>query len=345
MNKTILTDTARSMLANHKGIIAMDESNPTCNKRFAALNIEQTPEMRQKYREMIVTTPGFNEGINAAILYDETVRQQLSDGSTFIDALQKQGMIPGIKVDKGAKEMPGFAGEKVTAGLDGLRERLSEYASMGLRFAKWRSVIAIGDGIPSWRCIENNANVLARYAALCQEAGIVPIVEPEVLMDGNHDLQRCSEVTGKVLHEVFNQLYRQRVVVEGIILKPNMVLPGNDCREEYQTDEIAEATVTCLMRSVPAAVAGIAFLSGGQSSEDASQRLNAMNKRYASEMPWPLAFSFSRALQFPAMEIWGGREQNKQRAQQALYHRIRCNQSACAGKYNADMEEPDYFQN
>lgn len=345
MNKDELIKTARAMVADNKGLIAMDESNPTCNKRFAALGVPQTPEMRQRYREMIVTTPGLNEGINAAILYDETVRQKLSDGRGFPEALKDAGIIPGIKVDMGAKEMAGFPGEKVTSGLDGLRERLKEYSNMGLRFAKWRAVIAIGEGIPTRRCIENNANALARYAALCQQAGLVPMVEPEVLMDGNHSLERCASVTQNVLHTVFGQLHKQRVFTEGMILKPNMVLPGKDYSDQSSTDEIAETTVRCLLRSVPASVPGITFLSGGQSSQDASARLNAMNAHYKSEMPWALAFSFSRALQYPSMEIWNGKDENIEKAQKALYHRAKCNQAARAGNYSEEMEKTDYFEN
>lgn len=316
----------------------MDESNPTANKRFSQLNIPQTPEMRRQYREMIVTTPRLNEGINAAILYDETVRQQLSDGTPFIHAMEHAGIIPGIKVDMGTKDMAGFPQEKLTAGLDNLRERLSEYKDLGLRFAKWRSVITIGDGIPTDRCITNNAIILARYAALCQEAGLVPIVEPEVLMDGNHSLQRCQEVTERTLHTVFDALYKQRVLLEGIILKPNMVLPGNKATDQSSTEEIATATVNCLMRTVPAAVPGIAFLSGGQASKDATNRLNLMNKRYKSKMPWALAFSFSRALQFPSMEIWGGQSENIKAAQKALQRRALLNAKACEGVYNTEME-------
>ena len=344
MDENELIKTARAMVANNKGLIAMDESNPTCDKRFAALGIPQTEEMRRRYREMIVTTYGLNEGINAAILYDETVRQKLSDGTPFVQAVKNAGIIPGIKLDMGAKDMAGFPNEKITSGLDGLRERLKEYKDMGLRFAKWRAVITIGDGIPSHRCVENNAIVLARYAALCQEAGIVPIVEPEVLMDGDHDLEKCFAVTQKVLRIVFEELHKQRVLSEGIILKPNMVLPGLGCADQKSTDEIADVTVKCLLRTVPASVPGIAFLSGGQSSQLASARLNAMNDRHKSELPWALAFSFSRALQNPALDIWAGKEENIVKAQQALYHRAICNQAAVEGNYSAAMENTDTFQ-
>ncbi|MEO6346370.1 MAG: class I fructose-bisphosphate aldolase [Aquaticitalea sp.] len=343
MDEDELIKTARAMVANNKGLLAMDESNPTCNKRFAALQIPQTPEMRRRYREMIVTTSGLNEGINGAILCDETVRQNLSDGTPFVQAVKNVGIIPGIKVDMGTKDMAGFPNEKVTSGLDGLRERLLEYKEMGLRFAKWRAVIAIGDGIPTRRCIENNAIVLARYAALCQEVGLVPIVEPEVLMEGNHDLKTCLSVTQSVLHIVFGQLHKQRVLTEGMILKPNMVLPGSMCKDQSTTDEIAEATIRCLMRTVPASVPGVAFLSGGQTSQLATERLNAMNAHYKSEMPWAVAFSFSRALQYPSLEHWNGKEENIGKAQKALYHRAKCNQAACSGSYTKEMENPDYF--
>ena len=338
MNEAELIKTAQAMVANNKGLLAMDESNPTCDKRFAALEIPQTPEMRRRYREMIVTTPRLNEGINGAILYDETVRQKLSDGRTFIHALEDAGIIPGIKVDMGAKDLAGFPGEKITLGLDGLRERLAEYSEMGLRFAKWRAVISISKKIPTHRCIENNAIVLARYAALCQEAGIVPIVEPEVLMDGKHDLERCFSVTQEVLQTVFNQLNKQRVLTEGIILKPNMILPGIDSQDQSTTDEIAEATVKCLMRTVPASVPGVVFLSGGQSSKLATERLNAMNAQYKSKMPWALAFSYSRALQHPSLEIWNGKDENIKKAQLALYHRAKLNVAACRGEYKPEME-------
>ncbi len=279
MNTQALIDTARMMVADDKGPLAMDESNPTCNKRFAKWGIPQTEETRRAYRELIVTTPGLGESISGAILYDETIWQQKKDGTPFVKAITDAGIIPGIKVDTGAKDLAGHPGEKITEGLDGLRERLAEYFQMGARFAKWRAVIALGDGIPSRGCIEANSNALARYAALCQEAGLVPVVEPEVLMDGDHTLKRCREVTEEVLRTVFSQLYSQRVKLEGLILKPNMVLPGLTCSKQEAVDEVADATVRCLLRAVPAAVPGIAFLSGGQSGELASARLNAMNVR------------------------------------------------------------------
>lgn len=338
MEEDILIKTAQAMVSQHKGLLAMDESNPTCNKRFAALNIPQTPEMHRKYREMIVTTPNLKDGINAAILYDETVHQKLSDGTPFVHALEQAGIIPGIKVDMGAKDMAGFPGEKVTSGLDGLRERLQEYRDMGLRFAKWRAVIAIDKSTPSHRCIENNAIILSRYAALCQEAAIVPIIEPEVLMTGPHDLDVSFKVTENVLHVVFDQLQKQRILSEGIILKPNMVLPGLSCEDQSNLKRIASATVTCLLRTVPASVPGVAFLSGGQDAILATQRLNAMHEKYGAQLPWNLAFSFSRALQYPAMELWNGKNENIEKAQQALYHRVMMNAAACRGEYRPEME-------
>jgi fructose-bisphosphate aldolase class I len=338
MNAPELIDTARKLVADDKGLLAMDESNPTCNKRFAKLGIPQTEEARRAYRELIVTTPGLGESISGAILYDETIRQQKKDGTPFAKALTDAGIIPGIKVDTGAKDMAGHPGEKITEGLDGLRDRLKEYFQMGARFAKWRAVITIGGGIPSRGCIEANAQALARYAALCQEAGLVPVVEPEVLMDGDHSLERSGEVTEEVLRTTFNQLYAQRVMLEGILLKPNMVLSGLTWPKQAGVDEVADATVTCLLRSVPAAVPGIAFLSGGQSAELASDRLNAMNVRFKSRRPWALAFSFARAIQQPALEIWSGEGANIEAAQQALLHRARCNRAARRGEYNAAME-------
>jgi len=316
----------------------MDESNPTCNKRFAQWGIPQNEETRRAYRELIVTTPGLGQSISGAILYDETIRQKKKDGTLIVKSLIDARIIPGIKVDTGVKDMAGHAGEKVTEGLDGLRDRLAEYFQMGARFAKWRAVITLGDGIPSRGCIEANANALARYAALCQEAGLVPVIEPEVLMDGAHTMERCCEVTEEVLRTVFNELYSQRVMLEGLILKPNMVLPGLTCARQETVDEVAEATVKCLLRAVPAAVPGIAFLSGGQSGELASARLNAMNVRFKSQLPWALAFSFARAIQQPALEIWHGKQANVSAAQQALQHRAQCNRAARRGEYNAAME-------
>jgi fructose-bisphosphate aldolase class I len=340
VNSQDLIDTASKIVADDKGLLAIDESIPTCNKRFAKQGIPQTEEARRAYRELIITTPRLGESISGLILYDETIRQQKTDGTPFIKAIVDAGIIPGIKVDTGAKEMALHPGEKITEGLDGLRERLKEYSRMGARFAKWRAVIAVGESIPSRGCLEANAQALARYAALCQEAGIVPVVEPEVLMQGDHTIERCRELTEDALHTVFAHLYTQRVMLEGMILKPNMVLPGLTCPQQEGVDAAADITVTCLLRSVPAAVPGIAFLSGGQSGELASARLNAMNVRFKSHLPWGVAFSFGRAIQQPALEIWNGQEANVAAAQQALYHRARCNRAARRGEYVAAMEKP-----
>ncbi|MBC7536846.1 MAG: fructose-bisphosphate aldolase class I [Ferruginibacter sp.] len=339
MNNAELIKITAAMMAGSKGLLAMDESNGTCNKRFAALGIPQTEVARRDWRELIATTPGLGKYISGAILYDETIHQKRKDGTLIISAIINDDIIPGIKVDTGAKAMAGFPGEKITEGLDGLRERLAHYYKVGARFAKWRAVIAIGNGIPSIACIDANANALARYAALCQEAGIVPIVEPEVLMEGNHCLKLCFDVTEKVLKIVFNQLYQQRVMLEGMILKPNMIIPGLQYAEQATVDEVADATVQCLLQSVPAAVGGIAFLSGGQSGEMASAHLNAMHVLHGAKLPWPLTFSFARAIQQPAMSIWGGDENNKHAAQQALYHRAKCDDAARRGEYDAAMEE------
>jgi fructose-bisphosphate aldolase class I len=339
MKSQTLRDTATALFADNKGLLAMDESTPTCNKRFAALGIPQTEETRRAYRELIVTTQGLGESIGGAILCDETIRQKKRDGIPFVQVLIDAGIIPGIKVDKGAKELAGHPGEKVTEGLDGLRDRLTEYSRLGARFAKWRAVIVIGKGIPSWGCIEANAHALARYAALCQEAGLVPVVEPEVLMDGEHTLDQCYEVTEKVLRIVFSELFAQQVMLEGMVLKPNMVLPGATCAKQATVDEVADATLSCFLRAVPAAVPAIAFLSGGQSAELASARLNEMNVRFKSRLPWAFAFSFARAIQQPALELWKGQEANVLAAQQVLHNRARCNQAARRGEYNAGMEK------
>jgi fructose-bisphosphate aldolase class I len=328
------------MVADDKGLLAMDESNPTCNKRFAKLGIPQTAEARRAYREMIVTTPGLAESISGAILYDETIRQRKNDGTPFAKAVSDAGIIPGIKVDLGAKDLAGHPGEKVTEGLDGLRERLAEYLQMGARFAKWRAVLVMGDGVPTRASIEANAQALALYAALCQEAGLVPVVEPEVLMDGAHTLERCSQITEEVLRTVFIQLHTQGVMLDGLILKPNMVLPGTTCPRQDSVDEVADATVRCLLRAVPAAVPGIAFLSGGQSAELASARLNSMNVRFKSRVPWALAFSFARAIQQPALEIWQGKDAYVSAAQKVLNHRAQCNRAARRGEYSPGLEMP-----
>ncbi len=333
MDEKKLIDTANALVANSKGLLAMDESFPTCNKRFAKLGIPQTEEARRAYRELIVTTPDLGKAISGAILFDETIRQKKKDGTPFVKVLEQAGIIPGIKVDEGAKELAGHPGEKITEGFDGLRERLKEYAALGARFAKWRAVITIGDRIPSKGCIEANATFLALYAALCQEQGIVPIVEPEVLMDGSHTLQTCFETTERVLHAVFKKLYQQRVLLEGMILKPNMVVPGLECPKQESVDEVADATIKCLLQCVPAAVPGVAFLSGGQTAELASARLNAMNVRFKGRLPWAVAFSYARAIQQPALDIWKGQDSNVIAAQKALLHRAMLNKDAREGKY------------
>ncbi len=340
MGEQELATTARAMMQAGKGLLAMDESNSTCNQRFAKLGLPQTEEARRAWRELILTTPGLGESISGAILYDETLRQFKNDGTPFIKVLMEAGIIPGIKVDTGAKELAGHPGEKIAEGLDGLRERLAEYQRLGARFAKWRAVITMGEGIPSDGCLEANAHALARYAALCQEAGLISIVEPEVLMDGDHTLEQCARVTEAALHAVFTQLYRQRVLLEGMILKPSMVLPGKDCPAQADVNEVADATVSCLLRAVPGAVPGVAFLSGGQGEELASARLNAMNLRWRSKMPWVLTFSYSRAIQQPALDTWKGEETNKAAAQKALRHRAQLNSMARRGEYSPDMEKP-----
>lgn len=338
MSNNSLIDTVQALIADDKGILAMDESTPTCNKRFASLGIPQTEEARRAWRELLITTPALAESISGVILCDETIRQQQRDGTSFIKVIQNAGTIPGIKVDTGAKNMGSHPGEKITEGLSGLRERLAEYVMMGARFAKWRAVFSIGDKIPSRSAVETNAYMLARYASLCQEAGLVPIVEPEVLMTGSHTLERCREVTQETLRNVFIHLDGQGVCLKGMILKPNMVLPGLSCPHQASEEEIAEVTISCLLRNVPAAVPGIAFLSGGQSGELASARLNAMNLRFQSRVPWALTFSYARALQQPAMEIWSGEESNVGAAQAALLHRAHCNQMARRGECQEALE-------
>ena len=331
-----LESVARSLVAEGKGILAADESSPTIEKRFRSIKLPSTEENRRSYRELLFTTPGFSEFISGVILYDETIRQKAKDGTSFPQVLSGQGTIPGIKVDTGAKSLAGFPGEKVTEGLDGLRERLSAYREMGARFAKWRAVIAIGDGIPTAFCIMANAQALARYAALCQEADLVPIVEPEVLMDGSHTVDRCEEVTTATLSVVFAKLLEHRVALEGTLLKPNMVLSGKDCPKQAGPSEVAEATVRCLRRTVPSAVPGIVFLSGGQSPEQATLNLSAMNA--LGRHPWELSFSYGRALQEPVLKVWKGDPGNVAAAQRAFYHRARCNGAARFGKYTKEME-------
>jgi fructose-bisphosphate aldolase class I len=338
VNTKELMESAGALVAGGKGLLAMDESNGTCNKRFAALGIVQSEESRRAYRELIVSTPGLGESISGAILYDETFRQRKKVGTLFVEALVEAGIMPGIKVDTGAMDLACHAGEKVTEGLDGLRVRLVEYARQGARFAKWRAVFAVGGELPSRACVEANAHALGRYAALCQEAGLVPVVEPEVLMEGPHTLERCGEVTEEVLGAVFDELRVQGVMLEGMVLKPSMVVAGSSCVRQAEVHEVADATVKCLRRAVPAAVAGVAFLSGGQPGVLASARLNAMNVRFKGRLPWPLTFSFARAIQQPALELWRGREAQVALAQQALAHRARCNKAACRGEYDAAVE-------
>jgi fructose-bisphosphate aldolase class I len=338
MNQQLLKDTIQQLFANGKGLLAMDESTGTCNKRFAALEIPQTVEMRRRYRELIVTTPNLKESIGGAILYDETIRQQSKDGIPLIDILIQSGIVPGIKVDMGTQAMANFPNEKITEGLDGLRERLEEYKIMGARFAKWRAVITIGVDLPTSTSIKANMQDLARYAALCQETDIVPIVEPEVLMDGNHTIQDCYEVTEKVLKILFDQMKEFRVDLEGIILKPNMVIAGKDCDTQNSIDEVAEATVNCLLASVPSTVPAIAFLSGGQTPEEADAHLNAINKNFKDRLPWLVTFSFARAIQQPVLEIWKGEDKNIEEAQKMLFKRAKYSVDARRGVYSTEIE-------
>lgn len=340
MDTRTLIETAKTLVGADRGLLAMDESTPTCDRRFAKLGIPQTAEMRRAYRDLIVTTPRLGAAISGAILCDETIRQRTLAGVPFAQALEAAGIVPGIKVDAGAKALAGHPGEKVTEGLDGLRDRLSDYAKMGARFAKWRAVIAIDDSLPSRTCLLANAHALARYAALSQEAGLVPIVEPEVMMDGAHTLERCRTVTEDVLHAVFGQLFSQGVLFEGLLLKPNMVLPGLAATDQSDTDAITDASVGSLLRVVPAAVPGIVFLSGGQSPELASIRLNAMNLKFRARLPWALTFSFARAIQQPALDIWRGQPANAAAAQQALLHRADCNHAARRGEYDVAADAP-----
>lgn len=338
MNIEELITTASALMAGNKGLLAMDESMPTSNKRFAEAGIPQTVEYRRAYRELIVTSPGLGEFISGAILFDETIYQATKAGTLFVDVLKKAGIIPGIKVDEGTVPLAGFPGEKITEGLDGLRDRLKKYYSLGARFAKWRAVITIDKGLPTRGANDANMHLLARYAALCQEAGLVPIVEPEVLMDGTHTIDQCYETTVKVLRMLFTQLHMQRVNLRGIILKPNMIISGLDCPEQADVATVAEQTVQCLLECVPAIVPGVAFLSGGQSAELATAHLNAMHVKYKGKLPWALTFSFARAIQQPAMDIWKGKEENIQPAQRALIKRARLNDLARAGEYQAAME-------
>jgi len=332
-----LNEIARAMVAPGHGILAMDESHGTCEKRFKAAGVAFNEQKRREYRDMLVTTPGLSDHVAAAILFDETIRQQTLSGETFPRYMAANGILPGIKVDGGAKDLAGHPGEKVTEGLDGLRERLAEYVELGARFTKWRAVITIGAGIPSRACLEANAHALARYAALVQEAGMVPIVEPEVLIDGDHSIERCYDVTEAALQTTFEQLHAQRVVLEGMILKPSMVISGKQAPDRAGVQAVAEATVRCLKRTVPGAVPGVAFLSGGQSEAEATAHLNAMNAM--GGLPWRLTFSYARALQQPALDTWRGEPGNVEAAQKIFHHRARLNGAASEGRYSPEMEK------
>lgn len=336
MDKDALVSVAQAMVAPGKGLLAADESTGTIKKRLDSINVESTEDNRRDYRELLFRTGGIGDWISGVILFDETIRQSAKDGTTLVDVLNANGVIPGIKVDKGAKPLAGAPGETVTEGLDGLRDRLDEYYTLGARFAKWRATIHIGADIPSAYAINADAHALARYAALCQEANIVPIVEPEVLMDGNHTAQRCQEVTEATLTALYNALNEQRVMLEGTILKPNMVVSGKDCPDQAGVAEVAERTITCFKRTVPSAVPGICFLSGGQSEEEATAHLNAMNA--GGDLPWALSFSYGRALQQSALKAWGGKPDNVPAAQAAFAHRARMNSLAQKGVYTDSLE-------
>ena len=336
MNRTELARIANAMVARNKGILAADESTGTIKKRFDGIRLDSTEEHRRLYRELLFTAPGAADSISGVILYDETIRQKTKEGTPFPDYLTKLGIIPGIKVDTGAKPLAGFPGETITEGLDGLRERLVDYHKLGARFAKWRAVIDIAAGIPTSFAIEANAHALARYAALCQENGIVPIVEPEILMDGGHSLERCEEVTDTVLQTVFNQLFEHRICLEGMVLKPNMVISGKKAANRAAAPTVAEATVRCLKRHVPPAVPGIAFLSGGQSPTEATLHLSLMNK--LGPLPWALTFSYGRALQDSTLKAWGGAATNFAAAQKEFIKRAKLNGLATTGRYSADLE-------
>ncbi len=333
-----LAKTARALVAPGKGILAADESDGTIKKRFDSIDVESTEENRRAYRDMLFTSSGVEKQISGVILFDETIRQSSVGGTPFPELLTSRGIIPGIKVDKGAKALAGAAGEKVTEGLDGLRGRLEEYRGLGAGFAKWRAVITVSDSIPSDYCIDVNAHALARYAALCVEQGLVPIVEPEVLMDGDHTIERCYDVTSRTLERVFGALYDQRVPLDEILLKPNMVISGSECATQASADQIAEMTIRCFRNHVPAAVPGIVFLSGGQSDVEATVNMNEMNKSY-SDVPWQVSFSYGRALQAPPLQAWGGKPDNVAAGQKAFQHRAYCNGKARYGEYTAEMEE------
>jgi fructose-bisphosphate aldolase, class I len=332
-----LQSTAQALVAEGKGILAADESTGTIKKRLDSIGVESTEETRRAYRELLFTTEGAEEFISGVILYDETIRQSASDGTPFPKLLESKGVIPGIKVDTGAKPLALTDGETITEGLDGLRDRLEEYRELGARFAKWRATYSIAQDKPSEYCVWTNAHALARYAALCQEAGLVPIVEPEVLQDGTHTIAESRKATGRVLQAVYTELHDQRLDFRGTLLKPNMVLSGYDASDRASADEVADVTLECFYKHVPAAVPGIVFLSGGQSDEDATANLNAMNAR--GPHPWQLSFSYGRALQAPALKAWGGKEENVEAAQHAYYHRAKMNSAARTGMYAPEMEK------
>ena len=336
MSNQELEAVAQAMVARGKGILAADESMGTIKRRFDSIKIESNENNRRAYRELLFTAKGLEEAISGVILFDETIRTAASDGTPFPQVLSKKGVMPGIKVDKGPVDIPGFPGEVVTEGLDGLRARVKEYKELGAKFAKWRAVINIGDGIPTDVCLEANAHALARYAALCQEGGLVPIVEPEVLLDGNHTIERCEEVTEAALRITFSALMRQRIHLEGMILKPSMVVSGKENPRQAGVEEVAERTIRCLKRTVPGAVPGIAFLSGGQSPVSATEHLNAMNK--IGPHPWQVSFSYARALQDPAIKAWKGEAANVGAAQKIFYHRVKMNGAARTGSYTKEME-------
>ena len=338
MTTTELETTAKMMVAEGKGILAIDESTPTIKKRFDSINVESTEENRRAYRDLLITNPDSNKYISGMILYDETIRQSTSDGTPFAKRLTNDGIMPGIKVDTGAKDFALHSNEKITEGLDGLRERLAEYKNFGAKFAKWRAVITIGNNIPTDACIDANAHALARYAGLCQEIGIVPMVEPEVLMDADNNIERCYDVTEKTLSALFSTLKDQDVNIAHTILKTNMVISGKKCPVQANIEEVAEKTVECLLKNVPSELAGIVFLSGGQSAELATAHLNTMNAKN-KDLPWPLSFSYGRALQEPCLKAWGGSSTNIEAAQKVLLHREKCNGLACKGEYDSKMEE------
>src|SRR5918992_6262195 len=333
-----LQETARELVAPGKGILAADESFGTIGKRFEAVGIESSEESRRAYREMLFTTDGIGEFLSGVILFDETIRQKTSDGTPIPQALENAGVIPGIKVDKSTVDLPLSEGEKYTQGLDGLDDRLAEYSELGAHFTKWRAVITIGDGIPTESCVGANAEALALYAALAQEHDLVPIVEPEVLIDGDHSIEQCYDATEWMLHRTFGELYEHGVELSGILLKPNMVISGKDAPQQSSVEEVAKATVECLLRTVPAAVPGIVFLSGGQTDLQATAHLNAMNKMY-DNLPWELSFSYARALQDLPMKTWKGDPSNIEEAQKAFYHRAKMNSAARSGSYSEDMEQ------